>query len=155
VKALVNHPAFNIAVFALLLSLPWEFGQMWLYAGASHMSHLEGIQICMAATLGDAVIMLVAFAIIAAFAGSQEWVRAPKPSQTASFVLIGLAVTIAIEIIATRADGILSWRYAPAMPVTPFLGVGLAPLLMWLIVPLLVLWFVSRQIGPASIPLDS
>lgn len=153
-KALVDHPAFNITIFALLLSLPWEFGQMWLYAGASGMSHLKGIQICMAATLGDAVIMLVAFAIIAAFARSQEWVRAPKLTQSAGFVLIGLAVTIAIEIIATRADGILSWRYAPAMPVTPLLGVGLAPLLMWLVVPLLVLWFVRRQIGPARIPAD-
>jgi hypothetical protein len=55
VKALVDHPAFNIALFALLLSLPWEFGQMWLHAGASEMSHLKGIQICVAATGGDAV----------------------------------------------------------------------------------------------------
>ena len=124
---------------------------MWLYAGASGMSHLKGIQICMAATIGDAVIMLVAFAIIATFARSQKWVRAPKLAQTAGLILIGLAVTIAIEIIATRADGILSRRYAPAMPVTPWLGVGLAPLLMWLVVPLLVFWFVSRQIGLAGI----
>ena len=148
-KALVDHPAFNIAIFALLLSLPWEFGQMWLYAGASEMSHLKGIQICMAATLGDAVIMLVAFAIVAAFVRSQDWVRAPKRSQVAGFVLIGLAITIAIEIVATRSDGAFSWRYTPAMPVTPLLEIGLAPLLMWLVVPLLVLWFVRRQIGCA------
>ncbi len=147
-KTLVDHPAFNIALFALLLSLPWEFGQMWLYAGASEMSHLQGIQICMAATVGDAVIMLIAFGVVATVARSQDWVRAPNPSQSAGFVLIGLVVTIAIEIIATRADGLLSWRYAPAMPVTPLLGVGLAPLLMWLVVPLLVLLLVRRQIGP-------
>jgi hypothetical protein len=53
VKALVDHPAFNIAIFALLLNLPWEFGQMWLYAGTSEMSHLKGIQICMVASRGD------------------------------------------------------------------------------------------------------
>lgn len=28
-KALVDHPAFNIAVFALLLSLPWEPPWYW------------------------------------------------------------------------------------------------------------------------------
>ncbi|WP_279380364.1 hypothetical protein [Sandarakinorhabdus glacialis] len=24
---MVDHPTFNVAIFALLLSLPWEFGQ--------------------------------------------------------------------------------------------------------------------------------
>lgn len=120
---------------------------MWLYAGASEMSHLRGIQICMAATLGDAVVMLIAFGVVAAVARSQNWVLAPKTSQVAGFVLIGVAITIAVEIIATRSDGVFSWRYTPAMPVTPLLGIGLAPLLMWLVVPVLVRWFVRRQIG--------
>ena len=146
-KALVDHPAFNIAIFALLLNLPWEFGQMWLYAGTSEMSHLQGIQICMVATLGDAFIALFAFAVVAALSQSPAWVRAPKRSQAAGFVAIGLAITIAIEIIATRFDGAFSWRYTPAMPVTPWLGIGLAPLLMWLVVPLMILWFVRRQIA--------
>ena len=123
---------------------------MWLYAGASEMSHLQGIQICMAATLGDAVIMLIAFGIVAAVARSQDWVLAPKTSQVAGFVVVGLAISIAVEIVATRTDGAFSWRYTPAMPVTPLLGIGLAPLMMWLVVPLLVLWFVRRQIGSTS-----
>ncbi|MGQ3391138.1 hypothetical protein [Blastomonas fulva] len=146
-KALMDHPAVNIAVFALLLSLPWEFGQMWLYAGTSDMSHLTGIQICMAATFGDAVIMLVAYGIIAALTRSTVWVHAPKSSQVAGFVLIGLAITIAVEIVATRSNGVFSWRYTATMPVTPWLEIGIAPLLMWIVVPLLVLWFVKRQIG--------
>ncbi len=150
-KALVDHPAFNIAIFALLLSLPWEFGQMWLYAGVSEMSHLHGIRICMAATVGDAAIMLTAFGTITTVAHSPDWVRAPTSLQVASFLLIGLAVTIAVEVIATRTAGVLSWRYAASMPVTPWLGIGLAPLLMWLVVPLLVLWFVRRQIGQRAI----
>lgn len=151
-RTLVDHPAVNIALFALLLSLPWEFGQMWLYAGVSEMSHLQGIRICTAATIGDAAIMLAAFAGVAAWSHSQDWVRAPTSSQIASFILIGLAVTIAVEAVATRSDGIFSWRYAASMPVTPWLGIGLAPLLMWLVVPLLVLWFVRRQIGrPISV----
>jgi hypothetical protein len=147
VTKILNHPVFNIAIFALLLSLPWEFWQMWLYAGAAQMTHLQGIRICTAATFGDAVIMLAAFGIIALFARSQNWVRAPSRLQTTSFVAIGLVVTIVVEIIATRSDGIFSWRYAAAMPVTPFLGIGFAPILMWWVVPLLVLWFVRRQIG--------
>ena len=82
----VEHPAFNIAIFALLLSLPWEFGQMWLYAGVGQMWHLQGIRICSAATVGDAMIMLAAFGIVALGARSQDWVRAPTKAQVAGFV---------------------------------------------------------------------
>ena len=146
-KALLNSPAFNIAIFALLLSLPWEFGQMWLYVDSAEMSHLQGIRICMAATAGDAVIMLIAFGVVALAARSPAWVRVPTIRQVSSFVAIGLVVTIAVEIVATRSNGQFSWRYAPAMPVTPLFGVGLVPLLMWVVVPPLVLWFVRRQIA--------
>ncbi len=103
-KAPVDQPAFNIAVFVLLLSLPLGFGQMWLYAGASGISHLQGIQMCMTATLSSC----------------------SSPSQTAGFVLSGLAVTIVIESIATRADGVLSWRHSPATPVAPLLRCSVA-----------------------------
>ena len=77
-KALIDHPVVVIAIFAVLLSLPLEFGQMWLFAGASEMSHILGIQICMAATLGDAVIMVFAFGISVVVARSSGWVRASK-----------------------------------------------------------------------------
>jgi hypothetical protein len=44
------------------------------------------------------------------------------------------------------------WDYSDAMPRLPVMGTGLLPLLQWLAVPLLVLWFVRRQIGiPASV----
>jgi len=146
-KTLLDSPAFNIGIFALMLSLPWELGQMWLYTGSAQMSHLEGIRICMAATAGDAVIMLIAFGVVAHAARSPSWVRAPTMRQVSGFVAIGLMVTIAVEIVATRSNGPFSWRYAPAMPVTPLFGIGLLPLLMWVVVPLLVLWFVRRQIA--------
>ena len=146
-KALLTSPTFNIAIFALLLSLPWEFGQMWLYVDSAETSHLQGIRICMAATAGDAVIMLIAFGVVALAARSPAWVRVPTIRQVSGFVAIGLVVTIAVEIVATRSNGQFSWRYAPAMPVTPLFGVGLVPLLMWVVVPLLVLWFVRRQIA--------
>ncbi len=145
-KTFLDSPAFNIVIFALLLSLPWEFGQMWLYAGSAEMSHLQGIRICMAATAGNSIIMLAAFGIVTIAARSSQWVRAPNVSQAIGFVVIGLVATIAIEIIATRSNGVFSWRYAAAMPVTPVFGIGLVPLAMWLIVPLLVLWFAGRRI---------
>lgn len=145
-KHRLDNPALNIALFALLLSLPWEFGQMWFYAGAAEISHLRGIAICMAATVGDAAIMLLAFAGVSISARSQDRVHAPQRSQVVAFLLMGLITTLAIEFVATRTDSDFGWRYAPSMPVTPVLSIGLVPLLMWVVVPLLTLWFVRRQI---------
>lgn len=39
---MLDGPAFDVAIFALLLSLPWELGQMWLDANSAQMSHLQG-----------------------------------------------------------------------------------------------------------------
>jgi len=40
------------------------------------------------------------------------------------------------------------WAYSEAMPHLPVLGTGLLPLLQWLVIPPLVLWFIRRQIAP-------
>lgn len=63
----------------------------------------------------------------------------------AIFLGVGIAVTIIFEALAT---GMLEhWAYNDAMPPLPVLGTGLLPLLQWLALPPLVLWFVRRQIG--------
>ncbi len=38
-----------------------------------------------------------------------------------------------------------SWAYAPAMPLLPGLGTGLAPLLQWVAVPTMVLRLIHRK----------
>lgn len=142
----LNAPEFNVVLFALLLNLPWEFAQIPLYEGMGRMTHWDGVRICMRATGGDAVIALGAFGVAAVVAGSRRWVFAPHVPQLAAFMLTGLVVTILIEFAATRSWGVFDWRYTPSMPVVPIIGTGLAPLMQWIIVPPLVLWFVRRQI---------
>jgi hypothetical protein len=39
------------------------------------------------------------------------------------------------------------WAYADAMPVVPVLEVGLSPLVQWIVLPPLIVWFVRRQLG--------
>ena len=63
---LLDTPEFNIALFAFLLNLPWEFWQVPFFAG---------------------------------------------------------------------------------MPRLPLLGTGMLPVLQWIVIPPLVLWFVKRQVG--------
>jgi hypothetical protein len=59
---------------------------------------------------------------------------------------VSVLLTIVIENLATRGLWISSWTYAPSMPIVPGTGVGLAPLLQWLLLPPVVVWLVQRQI---------
>ncbi len=41
-----------------------------------------------------------------------------------------------------------SWNYLPTMPLVPGTDIGLVPLLQWIVLPLLTVWFVRRQLAP-------
>lgn len=144
VSRLIGAPEFNVAVFAFLLNLPWEFAQVPLFADMPSAGHWRAIQVCGRATLGDVVIALTAFWVVAASARARRWILAPTPRQVAGFVAVGVLITIVMEWLATQVVG--RWAYAEAMPVVPVLGVGLSPLLQWIVLPLLVVWFVRRQL---------
>ena len=70
--------------------------------------------------------------LMARWLGSLQWVSG-SPQQS--------------EWLATRGHWVQQWAYAPAMPVMPGTGARLAPLLRWMVVPLLTLWFVRRAVG--------
>ncbi|MGH7366643.1 MAG: hypothetical protein ACREK9_09560 [Candidatus Rokuibacteriota bacterium] len=141
---LLYAPETNIAIFAFLLNLTWEFAQVPLFAGMPSAQHWGAILVCGRATLGDVVIALVAFWAVAASARARSWVLRPTAAQITSFVAVGVVITIVMEWLATQVLG--RWMYAEAMPVIPVLGVGLSPLLQWIVLPPIVVWFVRRQL---------
>lgn len=137
-------PAANVAIFAFLLNHPWEFLQVPLFKDMPAAPHWEAIKVCTRATFGDALIAVVAFWGVAAMAGTQQWILRPNWGQTAAFVATGVAITIVLERLATGS--LERWAYAETMPIVPLLGVGLAPMLQWIVLPPLVMWFVRRQL---------
>jgi len=147
--SLTRTPEFNVFVFSVLLNLAWEVWQVPYFRGMADQSHWLGVKTCTQATFGDAGIALAAFWVTTLFARTRSWTMQPRRSDIAIFIGVGLAATIFIE---TLSIGVLErWTYSDAMPRLPILGTGLLPLLQWLAVPPLVLWFVRRQIGvPAS-----
>lgn len=147
-RQVLDLPELNFAVFAYLLNFPWEFLQVPLYLGMADAPHWDATKVCMFATFGDTVIMIVAFWIASLAARSRQWFVKPRRWPTAAFILAGLAITIVLE---RFAIGPLDrWQYAPTMPVAPFLGVGLTPLLQWVVLPPICLWFVCRQLSSAQ-----
>ncbi len=145
--ALLKSPEFNVVVFSFLLNLAWEYWQVPFFRGMADQPHWLGVKTCTQATLGDAGIALAAFWIAAIFARARSWILRPNKLDVGIFLGVGVLVTILYEALAT---GVLErWAYSDAMPRLPLIGTGLLPLLQWLVIPLLVLWFVRRQIASA------
>ena len=138
-------PEVSVVIFSLLLNLAWEFWQTPFFSGLAQGPHWKGVLLCTRAALGDAFISLLAYWVVCVAARTRQWGKRPTKGQVVLFVGLGLAVTVILEVLATRVFD--RWSYSGAMPVVPGLGVGLLPIAQWLLLPPLVLWLVRRQLG--------
>lgn len=134
----------NLAVVAFLLHFVWEFLQVPLFADMPDMAHWDAVQFCARAALGDVVITLAAFWLVALVYRDRGWILTPTKAAIAGFIAVGVIITIALEWHATVL--IDRWQYDERMPTIPLLGTGLSPLSQWLILPPLVVWVARRQI---------
>ena len=101
VRVVVDLPELNIAIFAFLLSFPWEILQGPFFQGMMEARHGDGVRICTRATLGDVGLMLVNFWIVAWAGGGRRWPLQPTVARVTGFTGLGLAATILFEILAT------------------------------------------------------
>ena len=147
-QRLLQTPEFNILVFSFLLNLAWEILQVPFFRGMADAPHWLGVKACTQATVGDVAITLTAFWIAAIFARTRNWILLPRKQDFAIFIGVGILATMLFEILATGP--LERWAYTDAMPRVPIIGTGLLPLLQWLVIPPLMLWFVGRQIDGSS-----
>ncbi len=132
-------------VTGLVANLVWESAQMPLYTlwetGARHEIAFAVVH-CAA---GDLLIGASALALAVLLSGRPE---ADKPRQLirigAVTIFIGLVYTLFSEWLNTEIRQ--SWAYGPAMPVLPWLGTGLSPILQWVLIPLVTLWRANRAL---------
>lgn len=137
------QPWTAVGLFALLLHFVWEMLQFPLFIGMSAAPHGEATRACLIATLGDAAIILIGYGCAAAVTRSRLWALRPGTAGIAVYLAVGLALALLAEYIAVRV--LARWSYAPAMPTV--LGIGLAPLLQWVVVPPLILWLVRTHVA--------
>jgi len=120
------------------LNLIWELAQSSLYA-----DHANGWRYVawtrFHCTLGDVLILLGAFWATAAIYRSWRWPVTGGNGAVAVFLGSGLLYTAWSEWFNTTVRE--AWAYGPAMP--RFLGMGLSPLLQWLVLPALLV-FIMR-----------
>jgi len=140
----LDLPELNISIFSFLLNFVWEFWQVPLFRAMAGDAHWEGIKTCTQATLGDAGIALLSFWAVSLSVKSRQWILNPRPKNIVGFVFVGVLITVVFEWLATKVFE--RWTYRENMPIVPILGTGLLPILQWIFVPLLVVWFVRRQL---------
>lgn len=134
-----SHPEVWLALQGFLVAFLWEMLQMPFYV-MDGMTAWEVTKSCAFASLGDAGIMVAAAWIADRITGGGLWKRRLNLRPVAIFLAVGLALAAAIEWLAIRSNW--GWLYSDTMP--SVLGIGLVPLLMWVIAPTLSLLLVRH-----------
>lgn len=119
--------------FLAALSLGWEIAQLPLYAIWREASPADIIFAVLHCTLGD--VAIGSFALL----GALLVTRAGPPAEWGTLKIVTLAVagsvayTVFSEWLNTSVRH--AWAYSDLMPVVPFLGTGISPILQWIVVP--------------------
>lgn len=131
--------------FGFIINLFWEIVQMPLFTSYQEATFLGINTACIQASLGDAVMIVVSFWILAILFKSREWIYQLNTFRIGLFLIPGLVFTIIAEHLAIGPLG--RWEYGNLMPVLPFLGTGVVPIAQWVLIPVLVLWAVRKQLS--------
>ncbi len=128
-----------------LCSLAWEVMQLPLYTLWAD-PRLEWIAFAVAhCTVGDVMIGTSALVVALILSRAGHPANWPGTRICAWMVFLALGYTLASERINLIRG---NWTYSDWMPVVPWLEVGLAPLLQWIVVPLAAWWWAIRPQRP-------
>ena len=136
-KNIFKRLVLKITIIALLLNLIWELVQMPLYKGSSYS--IEQIAFCTLASVADALTVLLLYFGVAFIFRSPLWLQHLKWQQITIVILIGGTGEVLAEMWHLSSG---SWAYDNSMPIIPFVSVGIAPVLQFMILPLLI-YFMS------------
>lgn len=92
---------------------------------------------CARASAWDMVISFASYAAASVVARDVVWPNKLRAIPLAIYLVTGIAITIAIEGWAVELG---RWKYAREMPAIG--GIGLAPLLQWIVIPIAIVGIV-------------
>jgi hypothetical protein len=110
----------------------WETAQLPLYTIWQNGTAVEIAVAVVHCAAGDVLITIGTLLIAALIASILGWQCFDGRMLIAALVL-GIAYTVFSEWLNVEVRR--SWSYSPAMPVLPWFGTGLSPVLQWLVVP--------------------
>lgn len=128
------------ALLALVLHLLWEVGQLPFYTLWGNGNTWRIALYVMHCVLGDVMIATLSYLAVALAWRQVDWPRQRPWAGGTMLVALGLGYTVFSEWYNVYRVG--AWAYAEIMP--RILGIGLTPLVQWLVVPVAMLMLVRR-----------
>ncbi len=132
-KFFFRHYTIIIILFAFLLNAAWEILQIPLYKGGVY--EWDHILFCVLASVADVIMVLLIYFGFAFIYKNELWIKNFSASRIIILVLTGGVGAVVAEI---RHLSIGTWSYADAMPLIPFIKVGLSPVLQFMILPFFI-----------------
>ncbi len=127
---------------SFLLNLAWENLQAPLYQGYSNF--WQHLPICSVASLGDVLIILLLYLVLAIINKDILWVAKISKRDVVIVTILGVFVGVGIE---RWALATLRWQYASTMPLIPYIEVGLLPILQMLALPAYTFYISGRIVS--------
>ncbi len=119
--------------YSVVAHLAWEIVQLPLYTIWATAAVRELVLAVLHCTAGDLIIASVAFLLALLARGNSTWPAHGLIGVAATAIAIGIGYTAYSEWLNVYVHQ--SWAYSEWMPIIPATGIGLAPMLQWLIVP--------------------
>ena len=138
------QPWVALASFSLLVNFAWEVLVPPFYAMHAAAPHSITVLACLRSSFGDAGITIGSYAAVAAI-DTRRWINAASPRLIAAYIACGVGATIALEYISVYR--LSRWTYSSIMPTIG--GIGVVPLVQWLVLPLVILWLSHRHLAGA------
>jgi hypothetical protein len=139
-----RRPAM-IALELFTLNFLWEMLQMRFYSSMKGLPFWSAAWLCTRAAAADVGLLAVCYVITALVARHAAWPLHPTSKAIATFFALCLLATVAIERWAIASG---RWGYSDDMPM--ILGVGVLPLLQWILIPALSLLLFRAHLHDCS-----
>jgi hypothetical protein len=140
-KELFKSFFWTIAFFAYLFNSIWEVAQGFLYEG--YIYDFKHISFCALASIPDVFMVFLLYFGFALIYGNTFWIRQLTFGKASLLIVVG---GLAAAFSETRHLASGNWAYADSMPLLPIVNAGLAPVLQFMILPILIYWIsLERQ----------
>lgn len=133
--------AVRWAALSLVFNLGWEIIQLPLYTIPSAQSMTQTAYVVAHCSVGDAIIAEITFVIASLLLNEADWPIADPWRGAAIVTVLGMAYTGYSEWRSVYQAGY--WGYTSGMPLV--FGIGLAPLLQWMFIPVATVFFLRAQ----------
>ena len=138
-----------LALAGFFLNFFWEMVQSPFYDDIYRKTYVEILVSRLHCTLGDVLILLSAYWIVAWLTRNRYWVMALHIRNVLLFTFLGLGYTIVSEWV--NVDIRSAWNYGATMPRVPWINTGLAPFIQWVLLPPLIAGITGRLVREKAI----